>query len=490
MYFVMQQPINSPINSPIADPQVADPQVADPQVADPQVADPQVADPQVADPQVADPQVADPPVIQPLIEELTATQEDFLINVVGGIYKAYSQCDDFLKAAQHINEITILLLKFQINPTTHIIKILLPNLDYINSVLLDTYQRTQNIYKTFYWMCENGYLDTVKWLSQLTCIGPCANRGDIKCEVLPQCVCEQVNHFDIHHRAEGGFRYACEYGQLQVAKYLYSLGANPNTWQYDALQYASLKGHLDVVHWLYSLDLYEVGAEMAIVERKSFVFACSRGHLSTAQYIYAMLVSHNYITDDDDDFLSNIMSEACSSDHLNIAKWLSEFNTLDPDEIVDTFEECCINSSLDVIRWLHDTYHVQINCISDCMEKLCEEDDCDGEYNYATYERRAKIFAWLYERYPDKWDEGCIVYLCESGQIYILEFVSGCVPGLSERLPNILTEIYSSAEHTLHRKARAWLKTKNYLTTVQIDNFPKNQYETDTDEEIVANEYY
>ena len=117
--------------------------------------------------------------------------------------------------------------------------------------------------KYFYLSCEYGHLDIAKWLYTLN--------GKIK----------------IHYGNEGPFRLSCENGYLHIAQWIYSLDGEIYIHMYDdyAFRWSCKNGHLNIAQWLYSLDNkidIHIGADWA------FIKSCKYGHLSVVQWLYSL----------------------------------------------------------------------------------------------------------------------------------------------------------------------------------------------------------
>lgn len=69
------------------------------------------------------------------------------------------------------------------------------------------------------------------------------------------------NKYDIHAYYELPFRWACETGRCEIAKWLYNLALatrspiDTNTFYYAAFRLAAQNGHFDVVQWLLTISM-------------------------------------------------------------------------------------------------------------------------------------------------------------------------------------------------------------------------------------------
>jgi hypothetical protein len=157
-----------------------------------------------------------------------------------------------------------------------------------------------------------------------------------------------ANNFDIniHVLDEYVFRLCCGKGKLNVAKWLYELGANIHAFSEDALKWACQNGHLDVIKWL-----YKKGAKFSINNNMPFVWSCLYGHLEVAQWIH--FVGHLYITSLD---YHKAFRVCCTHNHLKIAKWIYGLGGIKHDAHLDATYKIAkmvaISKKNDIITWL------------------------------------------------------------------------------------------------------------------------------------------
>jgi len=129
--------------------------------------------------------------------------------------------------------------------------------------------------KVFRWACENGHLEVAKWLLQL---------GN-----------EMSSPIDIHGHDEHAFRWACANGHLEVAKWLWLLGneiSSPiDIHAHDEYVFrcACKEGHLEIAKWLLLLG-NEMSSPIDIHARDEYGFecACMNGHLEVAKWLWQL----------------------------------------------------------------------------------------------------------------------------------------------------------------------------------------------------------
>jgi len=97
----------------------------------------------------------------------------------------------------------------------------------------------------FRWSCQNGHLEVAKWLIKLS-------------------QSEGFNLIDIHVGSEYAFQWSCQNGHLEVAKWLIELSQSEGFSLIDihakseyAFQLSCFKGHIEVAKWLIELSQSE-----------------------------------------------------------------------------------------------------------------------------------------------------------------------------------------------------------------------------------------
>ena len=115
------------------------------------------------------------------------------------------------------------------------------------------------------------------------------------------------------------FTSACQYGHLQIAQWLYSLGnINIHASKDEAFRWTCRKGYVQIARWLYSLGNIDINE----IPEDSFWQACRKGYLQVAQWLYSF--GNINIYEMKDSFLG-----ACEGGHLEIAKWLYSLGGVD-----------------------------------------------------------------------------------------------------------------------------------------------------------------
>jgi len=160
-------------------------------------------------------------------------------------------------------------------------------------------------------ICAEGYTETVKWIVSL-------------------------GH-DIHELSEMAFRTSCEYGQLETAKLLYSLGkVNIHAYFEDAFVKSCTYGFIEIAKWL-----YELGANIHEEHDKAFRWSCTNGNYEIAKW----LVSLGGVNVNSFKHYSN----PCLFGNLDIAKMLFGLNI---DVSFSNYGELSICFKLDILNWI------------------------------------------------------------------------------------------------------------------------------------------
>lgn len=165
-------------------------------------------------------------------------------------------------------------------------------LDWINSKILDEMYTKQN---KFEWACIYGHIKIAKWLYELDII-------------------------DIHGTKNNMFLRACSYGHLDIARWLYRFGVDINYKDNHAFQEACENGHLDIAKWLIEKGIVEY--VYTFDYNRPFRLACANGHLEVAKWLVSL--DDTIHADVDSAFRS-----ACAHGHLEVAQWLYGLGGID-----------------------------------------------------------------------------------------------------------------------------------------------------------------
>lgn len=97
-------------------------------------------------------------------------------------------------------------------------------------------------------------------------------------------------HFNIarwlhHHNVyiDEEITWACAFGHLRIAKWLYSIGCDPTVSDNVAIRSACWNGYLHVAKWLYS-----IGCDPKDCNNSAIRLACAGGHLNVINWLYSI----------------------------------------------------------------------------------------------------------------------------------------------------------------------------------------------------------
>lgn len=109
----------------------------------------------------------------------------------------------------------------------------------------------------------------------------------------------------------------CEKGDLQHAKWLYSLGVDINNVDNFTFKIVCEKGFLELAQWLYSLRKFDIFSGDTKERYRQVIYnICSDGHYEMIKWLYSIGVDvcrKNY----------NGLQGACDGAHINIVRWYS-----------------------------------------------------------------------------------------------------------------------------------------------------------------------
>jgi ankyrin repeat protein len=146
---------------------------------------------------------------------------------------------------------------------------------------------------------------------------------------------------DIHVRNNLAFQTACLYGHIEVVKYLYSLGAD---YQYDnwlAFIKAIEGGELEVVQFFYSL-----GADIHALNNRAIRLASKFGHLNIVHHLHSLGADIHALNDD-------AVQLASQNGHLDVVVFLHSLGANVRAGNGHAFKQAAYNSHLHVVKFLH-----------------------------------------------------------------------------------------------------------------------------------------
>ena len=189
----------------------------------------------------------------------------------------------------------------------------------------------------------------------------------------------------------------CRFGQLEVAKWLMTLGAIKPLSLNDAFMSACDNGHLEVAKWLVLISgTDDKNGSMA------FVYACESNHPDVAKWLMTV--------DSRIQPCSDAFSSACGNGHLEIAKWLSEFECMVPDAYA--FSNACANGYIDIAKW---------------VQPLIGSVSCFEAFMYACGNGHLEVAKWVSTLEPMTGNHkaDAFVEACRSGHLEVSKWLLG-----------------------------------------------------------------
>ena len=168
--------------------------------------------------------------------------------------------------------------------------------------------------------------------------------------------------------AQRGFIWNCSRGNLDVAKWLYSRGANIRSEGNIAFKLACENGHLNVAYWLYTIT-----TDIQANKQEIFSSVCKNGYIDVAQWLCS-IVDIDIHAREEYAFIS-----ACQYGHIDLAKWLHSLGGINihaNDEYA--FKSACKNGHINVAQWLYSPGEINIHSDNDyAFRTVCKNDYID-----------------------------------------------------------------------------------------------------------------
>jgi hypothetical protein len=217
-----------------------------------------------------------------------------------------------------------------------------------------------SICRGFHQACLQGHLKFIQWLYPH--IHSYIYTGRSLNELFREICLDQQIHIgewllteglvhDIQDIISLVFRDVCNANYLNMAKWVYSLGKIPISYQRGAFLNSCYQGHIKIVQWLYSLiGFIKEGDE-------EFQKSCHGGHLEVAQWIYNSCGTINIHANHEIAFRL-----ACSGGHLQLLRWLHSLSGIDIHVRNDeAFRSACLKGHFTVAQWLYSLGGIDIH---------------------------------------------------------------------------------------------------------------------------------
>jgi len=164
---------------------------------------------------------------------------------------------------------------------------------------------------------------------------------------------------NIHFLNDLAFIESCKFNHIEIAKWLYLLGLNPNADNDQAFKVSCCNGHLNIVRWLLSLKVIKT-----TTYDEAFIRCCSFGRTKIAKLLWSSF--KEYINHES----GTAFAGCCLEGHLNLAKWCHSLN-LKITDINDLFKRCCFRNHFKIAKWLYEHYKIDVHINNDEIFKYC-----------------------------------------------------------------------------------------------------------------------
>lgn len=178
------------------------------------------------------------------------------------------------------------------------------------------------------------------------------------------------------------FSHAISHGELEIAKWIYSVNSEQTYNAADSLCNACARGHLNVAQWLYENNVIKQHKQY----EHAFGWACAHGQLEVAQWLYSICPNMG--------MHFALFTDVCLRDHLEVAKWLyfikpDVFNVYSNSYV---FEMTCDRNQLPFAQWVYSICPGLINEVS-----------YRGLFSDACYKGNLQMAQWLYSISSPQW---------------------------------------------------------------------------------------
>lgn len=286
--------------------------------------------------------------------------------------------------------------------------------------LLESYRpEGECIDRIFFHTCAKGHLETAKWLhSQGANIH--TNRDCVLYLVLTNGHLhiiewlKEVNEWYYVNKLNSALLNACVHNKKTEANNCIISGADVNYRNGFILQNVCREELIEMAEWLYS-----VGANIGTDE--VFYEACAKGHLDMAKWIYSKFT----ILDIDNPFI-----DICGRGYLEIAKWLHDDLGADMDTIIPiTFELCCKKKYSDMVNWMITSSQSCKEYFADIFFKI-ELDFIEMlDFSEATINMLKSVHRGILPDTDDEIDFIVVEIMCKHNKLDMLEHMK--IPFLS-----------------------------------------------------------
>ncbi len=202
---------------------------------------------------------------------------------------------------------------------------------------------------------QNKQIKSSEWFQILCCAG---NLPSLR--LLHNCFPITVEA--ANYKKKYAFRKACAIGYLAVVKWVYSIFYT--TYKNDTQTCTNEQFLLDIHYDYFNENCFHTCNNCEF--REAVFDACSHNHLEVAKWLYprANPTAHHPV---DGIVLTSTFVEVCEKDYLSVAQWMHTAFKLTIDNIATdkdcAFTSTCIDGNLRFAQWLHTTFNITLKTI-------------------------------------------------------------------------------------------------------------------------------
>jgi hypothetical protein len=279
----------------------------------------------------------------------------FLSQCVKGVYAALNDCDGFAHAIYlpSLNMSTTILKEFHDTQNFYLLDTL--NLDYINSVLLDTLQKTSSFECAMRKLCTGDNVEAVKWIMQYTDLDIC--RSDV---LEATCLASQLEILKLipfsYGHVEELMSELYDRGNLEIIKYVYEIcRVKPSEVNINR---ACFGDNLPAVQWIheeFKINIATKGMiEAALKYSETYaVLKYQMCHLKMCPVLFSFIIRNCVPTD----YIQSLYTQ-----------YATQYTQLHLDEIHDWFKRACVVGI--GYEWIYQTFKISKTAVRNILHRV------------------------------------------------------------------------------------------------------------------------
>lgn len=214
---------------------------------------------------------------------------------------------------------------------------------------------------TFSQVCSRGYLEMAMWLHQEV-----FHSSEFEEPFCLSCINGQLDvakwlqslGADIHVNGEKPFWQSCQYGRLEIAKWLYAVSKKSFlNKDHHEIDYSTDSDN-STYHPSDSDSDSDIDTAIDIHchTNRAFRLCCENGHLLVAKWLYSLNDNHNDASCMVHACEDEALYQSCRQNHLDVAQWLVSIHQAEQINITINdriFNDSCKLGRLVMTKWLH-----------------------------------------------------------------------------------------------------------------------------------------